>query len=167
MTAAFKHIAFIALGSNLQNPVQQVNTALLAIEKHPNMALVKASSLYITAPVGYDNQPNFINAVAEIRTDLTALNLLHALLAIETAQGRERPFANAPRVLDCDVLLYDDITLQTSELTLPHARMCQRGFVMIPLLEIAPDLLINKQSVRNWVSADMHKDIMKYTETQP
>lgn len=162
MKNTFTNTAFVALGSNLQMPIRQVNSALLAIENHPNIQLVKASSLYVTAPVGYDNQPDFINAVAEIRTDLAPLNLLHALLAIENAHGRERPFANAPRVLDCDVLLYDDVMLETTELTLPHPRMLQRGFVMIPLFEIAPELLINGMPIKNLMSTELQKDIKKY-----
>ena len=162
MKNTFTNTAFIALGSNLQAPVRQVNSALCAIENHPNIVLVKASSLYVTAPVGYDNQPDFINAVAEIRTDLTPPDLLHALLTIENAHGRERPFANAPRVLDCDVLLYDDVILETTELTLPHPRMLQRGFVMIPLLEIAPELMINGMPIKNLMSTELQKDIKKY-----
>ncbi len=162
MKNTFTNTAFVALGSNLQMPIRQVNSALLAIENHPNIQLVKASSLYVTAPVGYDNQPDFINAVAEIRTDLAPLNLLHALLAIENTHGRERPFANAPRVLDCDVLLYDDVMLETTELTLPHPRMLQRGFVMIPLFEIAPELLINGMPIKNLMSTELQKDIKKY-----
>ena len=166
MTVAFNHSAFVALGSNLQDPVRQVNSALLAIEKHPNIQLVKASSLYVTAPVGYDavqlkSVPNFINAVVEIHTDLTPLNLLHALLAIENAHGRERPFANAPRVLDCDVLLYDDAISQTTELTLPHPRMLERGFVMIPLLEIAPDLRIDGVPIEELIHTELHTEMQQ------
>ena len=132
--------AFIALGSNLQDPEAQVKHALLALEKLPKTKLVKASSLYKTSPVGYINQPDFINAVAEIRTELRPLELLDAILNIETVAGRERPFANAPRVLDCDLLLYDDIKMASEKLTLPHPRMFERGFVLLPLAEISPHL---------------------------
>ena len=132
--------AFIALGSNLQDPETQVKHALAALEKLPKTKLVKASSLYKTSPVGYINQPDFINAVAEIRTELRPLELLDAILNIETVAGRERPFANAPRVLDCDLLLYDDIKMASEKLTLPHPRMFERGFVLLPLAEISPHL---------------------------
>ena len=132
--------AFIALGSNLQDPETQVKHALLALEKLPKTKLVKASSLYKTSPLGYINQPDFINAVAEIRTELRPLELLDAILNIENDAGRERPFANAPRVLDCDLLLYDDIKMVTEKLTLPHPRMFERGFVLLPLAEISPNL---------------------------
>jgi len=142
MTVAPKHRAFVALGSNLQSPQSQVAKAINELNALPQTHLVKASSLYKTAPVGYDNQPDFINAVAEIETALAAPALLTALLALEDAHGRERPFPNAPRVLDLDLLLYDDATIQTTALTLPHPRMYLRGFVMLPLAEIAPDVII-------------------------
>ena len=132
--------AFIALGSNLHDPETQVKHALVALEKLPKTKLVKASSLYKTSPVGYINQPDFINAVAEISTELSPLELLDAILNIENDAGRERSFANAPRVLDCDLLLYDDIKMATEKLTLPHPRMFERGFVLLPLAEISPNL---------------------------
>ena len=136
--------AFIALGSNLQRPQQQVQQAFSELASLPKTSLIKHSSLYRTAPVGYDNQPDFINAAAEIETGLAPLELLHALLALERTHGRERPFPNAPRVLDLDLLLYDDMVMNTAELTLPHPRMHERGFVLLPLAEIAPDLIIPK-----------------------
>jgi 2-amino-4-hydroxy-6-hydroxymethyldihydropteridine diphosphokinase len=134
------HCAFIALGSNLQNPAEQVRHAFSEIASLPKTQLVRTSSLYKTAPLGYDNQPDFINAVAEVATGLEPLDLLRSLLDIETRHGRERPFPNAPRVLDLDLLLYDDLMMQTPELTLPHPRMHERGFVLLPLAEIAPTI---------------------------
>lgn len=134
--------AFIALGSNLQDPRMQVTRAFELLSKLPATRLSRQSSLYRTAPVGYDNQPDFINAAAEVTTELSALELLRALLALEADFGRERPFPNAPRVLDLDLLLYDDLVMQTPELTLPHPRMHERGFVLYPLAEIAPDVEI-------------------------
>ena len=136
------HQAFVALGSNLQDPQAQVERALQTIANTANITLIKASSLYKTAPVGYENQPDFINAVAEIETDLNPIALLQTLLEIETQHGRERPFPNAPRVLDLDVLLYEGVATNTPELTLPHPRMHNRGFVMLPLAEIAPKINI-------------------------
>ncbi|OAM51453.1 2-amino-4-hydroxy-6-hydroxymethyldihydropteridine diphosphokinase [Methylovorus sp. MM2] len=136
--------AYIALGSNLKSPEEQVSNALAELDSITGTKLIKASSLYRTAPIGYDNQPDFINAVAEIETSLPPLDLLHALLALETTYGRERPFPNAPRVLDLDLLTYEDIVLNSETLTLPHPRMHERGFVMIPLAEIAPDLVIGQ-----------------------
>ena len=147
------HQVFIALGSNLQDPQAQVKRALKTIANTTNIKLIKASSLYRTLPVGYDNQPDFINAVAEIETDLNPLALLHTLLEIETQHGRERPFPNAPRVLDLDVLLYEGAATNTPELTLPHPRMHTRGFVMLPLAEIAPKISIGKHGYADELAA--------------
>ena len=142
-------VAYVALGSNLQQPRVQVIQALQELEHLPQTRVVSRSSLYRTAPVGYDNQPDFINAVAKIETTLEPLALLRALLALEDTHGRERPFPNAPRVLDLDLLLYDDIDMKTPELTLPHPRMQDRGFVMLPLAEIAPELEIGTHGKAN------------------
>jgi len=136
------HKAFVAFGSNLNEPASQVTRAFQAIEKLPKTKLVKQSSLYKTAPVGYSDQPDFINAVAEIATELSAEALMEQLLEVEKTFGRERPFANAPRVLDLDLLLFDDLILRTESLTLPHPRMHLRGFVLLPLAEIAPEINI-------------------------
>jgi len=139
--------AFVALGSNLADPIQQIQTAFIALEHIPNTRLIKKSSLYQTAPIGYDAEqlsqvPDFINAVVALETDLAPLDLLEALLEIENNAGRQRPYPNAPRVLDCDLLLYENAVLNTSKLTLPHPRMHTRGFVLLPLFEIAPHLSI-------------------------
>lgn len=132
------HRAFIALGSNLQRPREQVLRALEELDALPGTRVVARSSLYRSAPLGYDDQPDFINAVAELRTALAPHELLRRLLALEAAHGRARPFPNAPRVLDLDVLMVDDLVIQDQTLTLPHPRMHERGFVLLPLLEIAP-----------------------------
>lgn len=134
--------AFIGLGSNLQDPLLQVKKALASLTALPQTRVIRHSSLYRSAPVGYDNQPDFINAVAEIETQLPAHTLLKQLLSLEAAQGRERPFPNAPRILDLDLLLYNAKVMNDPELTLPHPRMHMRGFVLLPLAEIAPDIEI-------------------------
>lgn len=134
--------AFIALGSNLEQPAAQIRAALAAIAALPGTALTRSSSLYRTAPVGYADQPDFINAVAEVETALAPRELLRQLLALEAEFGRVRTFRNAPRVLDLDLLHYSGVALSDADLTLPHPRMHLRGFVMIPLAEIAPDLLL-------------------------
>ena len=161
------HKAFVALGSNLKHPASQVIRAFQSIEQLPKTQLIKKSSLYKTAPVGYSaiqlkSVPDFINAVAEVATELSAENLLKHLLKIENEFGRERPFPNSPRVLDLDLLLYDDLILQTENLTLPHPRMHLRGFVLLPLAEIAPDLLIPSHgNVVKLAEAHKSKDIEK------
>ncbi len=133
---------FIALGSNLVNPARQIMLAFDAIACLPETSLCSRSSLYLTAPVGYADQPDFINAVIKINTGLAPKPLLAALLDIEQRQGRKRTFRNAPRVIDLDILLYDELILDESELTLPHPRMHERAFVLMTLLEIAPEINI-------------------------
>ena len=159
--------AFVALGSNLNgdldSPASQVIRAFQAIDNLPKAKLIKQSSLYQSEPVGYENQPDFINAVAEINTQLTPEALLDALLSIENEAGRERTFSNAPRVLDLDLLLYDDLVLHTNKLTLPHPRMHERGFVLLPLAEIAPDLIIpNGGNVVKLAETYKNQGIKKY-----
>lgn len=136
------HIAFIGLGSNLEDPHSQLQQAFTELDRLPDTRLVARSSLYRSAPLGYRDQPEFVNAVAEIATALTPQALLQALLQIEREHGRERTFRNAPRTLDLDVLLYDDVQMHEHGLTIPHPQMHLRAFVLQPLLEIAPDSLI-------------------------
>lgn len=135
-------IAFIGLGSNQAQPQQQLQQAFVQISQLPHTRLLASSSLYSSAPVGYLDQPDFVNAVAKVATDLAPHDLLHALLDIEHQHGRERTFRNAPRTLDLDVLLYDDVQLHEHGLTLPHPQMHLRAFVLQPLLEIEPDCAI-------------------------
>lgn len=156
--------AFIALGSNLKEPKQQVLRAIAEMMQLPDSEFVAHSSLYQTTPVGYDNQPDFINAVVEIKTKLNPPTLLKAILAIEDKHGRERPFPNAPRVLDCDLLWYNNMGLKTPTLTLPHPRMTSRGFVMVPLAEIAPDLYLPSFGKASDIAARLHQGISKITE---
>lgn len=134
-----KHEAFVALGSNLNDPVKQVEQAIEAINKLPGTQVIKRSSLYETEPVGFLDQPHFINAVIKIETELSPQILLKALLQIETNQGRIRTIKNGPRTLDCDLILYAGVTLNSKELTLPHPRMLERDFVLKPLAEIEPE----------------------------
>lgn len=136
------HIAYIGLGSNLEDPPDQLQRALVTIGRLPGTQLLAKSSLYRGAPVGYPDQPDFVNAVAKLETTLSPQALLQALLQIELQHGRERTFRNAPRILDLDVLLYDDVQLHEAGLTIPHPQMHLRAFVLQPLLEIAPDASI-------------------------
>jgi 2-amino-4-hydroxy-6-hydroxymethyldihydropteridine diphosphokinase len=134
--------AFIALGANLGRPVEQLQRALLLVGQLPQTQIVRASGFYASAAVGYTDQPDFVNAVAEVETALTASQLLEALLAIEAVLGRVRTFQNAPRTIDLDVILYGDARIETPALIVPHPRMHERAFVLRPLLEIAPDIFI-------------------------
>lgn len=134
--------AYIGLGANLDDPAAQVMQAMDELTKLPESRLTARSSLYASAPVGYANQPDFINAVAAIATRLSPRALLNALFDIEHHHGRNRSFRNAPRTLDLDLLLYGDAHFHEEGLTLPHPRMVDRAFVLLPLHEIAPNLHI-------------------------
>lgn len=148
---------FVALGANLGDPVATIRAALAALRELPQAKLVAASSLYRTAPVGLTHQPDFINAVVEMTTVLPAPTFLAELFAIEARFGRRRDFAtpvpNAPRTLDLDLLLYGDLVSDDVQLILPHPRMHQRAFVLAPLAEIAPQLVIpGVGAVSDWLA---------------
>jgi len=137
MTARPEVTAYIGLGANLGDAEQAVRNAILQLGATPGMRLHQASSLYRSAPVE-SSGPDYINAVAEVATTLTAPHLLAALQAIEQAAGRERPFANAPRTLDMDLLLFGSAHIDSPQLTVPHPRMWTRAFVLLPLKELVP-----------------------------
>lgn len=132
--------AFVALGANLGDAAQALRDALTALGDTPRVRLVRASSLYRTAPI-QSSGPDYVNAVAEVSTSLNAMALLDALQAIEQQAGRERPYRNAPRTLDMDLLLFGGARIESPRLTVPHPRMAQRAFVMVPLAELAPALV--------------------------
>lgn len=155
------HRAFIALGANLEDPAAQVRAALADLTGSGDIALVAASSLYRTAPIGADG-PDYINAVAAVDTPLPPAGLLSRLFAVEAHFGRTRSYRNAPRTLDLDLLLYDDQVLDGPELTLPHPRLHLRAFVLVPLAEIAPDLALpGRGSVTAWLPAVANQRIEK------
>ena len=133
-------IAYVGIGSNLDDPRAQVMLAFDELDRLPHTRVVKKSSLYRSAPVGYTAQPEFVNAVAQLETGLPAERLLAGLQEIEAGHGRTRSFANAPRTLDLDVLLFGNLEIKTETLRIPHPRMHERAFVLEPLLEIAPHL---------------------------
>lgn len=137
-----EHKVFVGLGSNLADPQMQVSQAMRELDALPQTRVVRRSSLYRSAPVGYLDQPDFINAVVQLQTGLSPRTLLDELLALELRCGRTREFVNAPRTLDLDVLLYDDMRHHEHGLTIPHPQMHLRAFVLQPLLEIAPECVI-------------------------
>ena len=132
-------IAAIALGANLGDRMATLRAAIERISRLG--AIIKVSSVYETDPVGYLDQPAFYNAVLLIDTNLEPGTIMQSLLAIEAELGRVRTFANAPRAIDLDLLLYGDEIRETPALTLPHPRMHERAFVLVPLAEIEPDLI--------------------------
>ena len=136
--------AYVALGANLGKPAQAVCDALVQIGELPGTRVVRHSSLYRSTPVDASG-PDYINAVAEIATQLAAPELLSHLQTIEDAAGRERPHRNAPRTLDLDILLYGTARIASAHLQVPHPRMLERAFVLVPLAEIAPGLVTPAQ----------------------
>ncbi len=135
-------MAYIGLGANLGDRQANVQQALRELAILPTIELVKVSSLYETAPVGVVDQPSFLNQVAAVRTSLSPQALLSALLHIENQMGRTRTVRWGPRVIDMDLLLYGDAQIALPGLTVPHPRLRERAFAMVPLAEIAPDLAL-------------------------
>ncbi len=135
-------LAYIALGANLGDAEGTLRVAMEALAALPGATLKACSSLYRTAPIGLINQPDFINAAVALDTPASANDLLAQLFAIEQRFGRERSVPNAPRTLDLDLLLHGNERSDTPALTLPHPRMHERAFVLAPLAEIAPDLVV-------------------------
>ncbi|PXY94708.1 2-amino-4-hydroxy-6-hydroxymethyldihydropteridine diphosphokinase [Frischella perrara] len=139
-------IVYVALGANLGDPLQQAENAITAIEQIPQTSVIKISPFYRSKPLGPQDQPDYLNAVIKIITELSPLALLKALQTIELNLGRVRK-ANrwGPRTLDLDILLYDSHVIQSEELTIPHYDMYNREFVLYPLFDIAPDLILPNQ----------------------
>lgn len=134
-------LTYIALGSNLQTPLIQINDALAALARIPHSQLQAVSAFYRTPPLGSQPQPDYLNAAAALHTHLDAFTLLDHLQQIESQQGRVRSGQRwQPRTLDLDIMLFGDQTITSEQLTIPHYAMCGRAFMLLPLLEIAPTL---------------------------
>lgn len=147
------HVAFVGIGSNLDAPQARVLAAFDALDGLPQTRLTGRSPLYRSAPLGGPPQPDYVNAVARIETALAPQALLGALLAIEAAQGRVRGEVNAPRTLDLDLLLYDTARCTQPGLRLPHPRMHERRFVLVPLLDLEPEATIPGQgAAAEWLA---------------
>jgi 2-amino-4-hydroxy-6-hydroxymethyldihydropteridine diphosphokinase len=134
-------VVYIALGSNMDSPHGQLDSALEAITQQPDMELTALSSRYQTAPIG-PQQPDFINAAAELSTDLSPLALLDALQAIEQQQNRVRSIHWGPRTLDLDILFYDNLLMDNERLIIPHPRIGERAIVLVPLADLNPQLTL-------------------------
>ena len=142
---------YIALGSNLDSPHSQLDSALKAIAQHPDIQLIRVSSRYQTPPIG-PQQPDFINAAVQLNTDLSPLDLLDALQTIEQQQNRVRSIHWGPRTLDLDILFYnnlvggslvgDSLVIESERLTIPHPRIGERAFVLVPLMDLNPQLAL-------------------------
>jgi len=145
--------AFVGVGANLGDAAAQVRAAIGALATLPGTRLVAASSLYRTAPLGYADQPDFINAAVLLETALAPRALLEALQAVEARSGRARSFQDAPRVLDLDLLLYGEEALHEPDLVVPHPRLHSRAFALAPLVEIDPDAVIpGRGPAKEWLA---------------
>ena len=133
---------YIGLGSNLNDPQSQLKKAIISLEMVPSTTVVRTSSFYKSKPVGPQDQPDYINAVVELDTELSAQVLMDYLQGIENKQGRVRKQKWGPRTLDLDILLFSEEIIQDDRLVIPHVEMHKRGFVLLPLAEISPDCMI-------------------------
>lgn len=136
MTA--RRSAYLSLGSNVGDRIEKLREAVRLLESTPGLAVSRLSGVYETEPVGVRDQPWFLNAVAEVSTDLSPLELLRAVKQVEKSVGRTPTYRWGPREIDVDILLYDDLRMDTEALTVPHPRMTERLFVLLPLRELLP-----------------------------
>lgn len=152
MTTLNNHIVYLALGSNMGDRLENLKEAIAALP--PQMVVKAKSHIYETLPWGYEDQPKFLNQVLKAQTYVEPEPLLKHIKRLEIALGRKPSFQNGPRLIDIDILFYDDLVLNTPALTLPHPRLHERGFVLLPLMDIAPDLVhpVTKKSVREMVA---------------
>ncbi len=154
--------AYIGLGSNLDDPQSQLKKAIISLEMVPSTSVVKTSSFYRSKPVGPQDQPDYINAVVELDTELSASDLLDYLQAIENEQGRERKIKWGARTLDLDILLFGDEIINDDRLQVPHVEMHHRGFVLLPLNEIFSDCMIpGVGAVSSLLQEDDTDDLVK------
>jgi 2-amino-4-hydroxy-6-hydroxymethyldihydropteridine diphosphokinase len=142
--------AYVALGANLGDGAATLRSVLAELQETGGIAAVAASPFYRSAPVEATG-PDFINAVAAVDTDLAPLALLDALQALENRHGRQRPYRNAPRTLDLDLLLYGDVRMEHERLSLPHPRMRLRAFVLLPLRDLAPEMALEGRRIEDWI----------------
>ena len=151
--SAFRSTVYVGLGANLQQPLLQIKRALQELDEIPETELVRVSSFYEAVPVGLLDQPVFINAVAEMATTLAPHKLLEHFMAIEAMHARARLEKNGPRTLDLDILIFNEWRINELDLVTPHPRMHERAFVLIPLLEIAPDVYIpGRGFAKEWLA---------------
>jgi 2-amino-4-hydroxy-6-hydroxymethyldihydropteridine diphosphokinase len=155
----------IGLGSNLEDPARQIRQAVKEIGALAHCRLIAVSSLYESAPIGGVEQPAFVNAVAQVETSLTPGQLMASLLAIEIAHDRVRTIKNGPRTLDLDILLFDDRHIDEPNIVAPHPRAHERAFVLLPLLELDPELYIpGKGMARDFVNSVSDQMVRKLAE---
>ncbi|SDB44040.1 2-amino-4-hydroxy-6-hydroxymethyldihydropteridinediphosphokinase [Pseudidiomarina indica] len=155
---------YIALGANLADPLSTLKQAVQTLQQHPELHHFKVSSFYRSKPMGPQDQPDYVNAVAEFHTALAPLTLLDELQAIEQQYGRQRLRHWGPRTLDLDLLLYDHQQIQEPRLTVPHPGIAERDFVVVPLAELAPQLqLPDGRSISTLLTTMIDHDLIKIT----
>ena len=157
-----EHIVYLALGSNLDDRLANLKQAIASLT--PQMEVKAKSQVYETPPWGYEDQPKFLNQVVKAKTYLDPEPLMKHLKRLEVALGRKESFPNGPRLIDIDILFYDDLVLNTPALVIPHPRLHERGFVLLPLMEIEPDLVhpVTKKSVREMAASTQADGIEKF-----
>jgi 2-amino-4-hydroxy-6-hydroxymethyldihydropteridine diphosphokinase len=157
-----EHIVYLALGSNLGNRLSNLKEAIAALP--PQMEVKAKSAVYETPPWGYEDQPKFLNQVLKATTYLDPEPLLKHLKRLEVALGRKETFQNGPRLIDLDILFYDELILNTRSLVIPHPRLQERGFVLLPLMDLDPDLThpVSKKSVREMMTGCNVEGIKKF-----
>jgi 2-amino-4-hydroxy-6-hydroxymethyldihydropteridine diphosphokinase len=150
-----EHIVYLALGSNLGDRAANLKQAIAALT--PQMEVKSKSQVYETPPWGIEDQPKFLNQAVKVTTYLEPEQLLKHLKRLEVALGRKESVPNGPRLIDIDILFYDDLILNKPSLVIPHPRLHERGFVLLPLMDIAPDLVhpVNKKSVREMAASEL------------
>lgn len=159
--------AYISLGSNIGNRFKFLQTAINELNNEPGITVVKQSSIYETDPVGYEDQALFLNMVLKLSTNLTPLNLLEVCLKIEQQIGRTRELRWGPRKIDIDILLYDDKIINSHKLVVPHPRMIERNFVIIPLLELDENIILptmNEPLRLFFSNQNNHKGVRKWKQ---
>lgn len=156
------NICFLGLGSNMGDREQYLRRAVDLLRERDNLRILNVSSIYTSEPLGYTKQPDFLNIVVKVETVLTPTELLEICMSVEQRLKRIREFRWGPRTVDVDILLYDDIIINTSMLAIPHPMIAQRLFVLIPLAEVAPGLQWNGESVEERIAKIHDQEIRMF-----
>ncbi|TCO74402.1 2-amino-4-hydroxy-6-hydroxymethyldihydropteridine diphosphokinase [Marinisporobacter balticus] len=157
--------AYLGIGSNIGNKKENIEKTIALLKDNPLISVCAISSFYETAPVGYTDQDWFLNIVVEIDTSLVPYDLLDYCHHIENELKRERIIRWGPRTIDVDILLYEDFLSTDEQLIIPHPRMCERAFVMIPLYEIAKELIIHNKEIKTIVENLKEKEVRTFSST--